>query len=66
VNDGEKLGSSLGGGIWLQCQLVNEKCIDVGDHVIVVGKVVEGGEYSGAEDEGLIYWKGEYRTIPRA
>lgn len=54
------------GGIWwMQCQLVKKKCVNVGDHVVVVAKVLKAGEYKGAKGLGLIYVDGKYREAGR-
>lgn len=64
VDGGEILEEGMGGVAWMRCQVVKEKCQEVGDHVLVAAKVTEGGEYVGAAgDEGLVYWKGKYRKI---
>ncbi|KAI4125032.1 MAG: hypothetical protein LQ338_004497 [Usnochroma carphineum] len=56
------------GGIWrMKCQFIKEKSVMVGDHVVVVGKVLEvrpcktGGQ-STVDDLPLIYVTGQYRV----
>lgn len=43
---------------------MKEKCVQVGDHVVVVGKVLEANEYNG-ETKTLagVYVNGEYRRV---
>ena len=46
----------------MKCQWIKEKSVDVGDHVIVVGKLLEAGEYEGGHKlPRLIYSGGKYR-----
>lgn len=52
------------GGIWwMQCQLIGEKCMHVGDHVVVVAVVLKAGGYEQANGLGLIYVDGKYREV---
>lgn len=47
----------------MQCRLVQEKCAQLGDHVVVVGEVLRAGEYEGNKGPGVIYVNGEYREV---
>ena len=47
---------------WMRCQLVHNKCVTVGDHVIVVGQLFRLGRLNEAQDqEALVYSRGSYR-----
>jgi flavin reductase (DIM6/NTAB) family NADH-FMN oxidoreductase RutF len=49
---------------WAQCELLAEKSVDVGDHTIVVGRVVKVGT-TGSPGRGhvIIYSDGQYRQL---
>ena len=47
----------------MRCRLVSKKCVEVGDHVIVVGEVLSCGGYSGGEGIGLVFAEGGYREV---
>lgn len=47
----------------MRCRVLEEKCVEVGDHAVVVGKVVECGGYEGGEGIGLVYAEGAYRRV---
>lgn len=54
----------------MKCQSIKEKCVQVGDHVVVIGKVVEAGPYkegfqSREDDTPLLYAKGHYRNTDK-
>ena len=38
-----RLKKGKGGTWWMRCRLLGEKCVEVGDHVVVVAKVLECG-----------------------
>ena len=61
-NDG-RLKKGKGGTWWMRCRLLGEKCVEVGDHMIVVAKVLECGGYEGGEGVGLVYAEGGYRKV---
>ena len=49
---------------WMRCQLVHNKCVTVGDHVIVVGQLFRLGRFNEAQDqEALVYSRGSYRLL---
>ena len=58
-----RLKHRKGGTWWMKCRLVPEKCVEVGDHVIVVAKVLGCGGYQGGEGTGLVYAEGGYRKV---
>ncbi|KAL8695005.1 MAG: hypothetical protein Q9218_000477 [Villophora microphyllina] len=67
-NDGAgKLVQEKGGIWWMRCQLLEDKCVDVGDHVVVIGKVMSAGFYKARNkhgkvlDKALIYGQRFYR-----
>ena len=57
-----RLKGGKGGTWWMRCRLVRGKCMPVGDHVIVVGEVLECGTYEGGAGIGLVYAEGVYLT----
>ena len=61
-----ELKPGTGGTWWMHCRLVQEKCVEVGDHVIVVGEVLACGGYLGGEGTGLVYAEGGYRKVEAA
>ena len=61
-----RLKKGLGGTWWMRCRLQGDKCVALGDHMIVVGKVLECGGYEGGEGMGLIYAEGGYRKVGTA
>lgn len=65
VNENEKGKLKEGGVWWMQCQLIEKKCVHVGDHVIVVAKVLKAGTYGGENGLGLVYVDGKYREAGR-
>ena len=50
-----------GGAWWLSCDYVEEMCMKVGDHMIIVGAVKQAVEYEGKKKMGLIYADQKYR-----
>lgn len=59
-----KLKKDVGGTWWMSCRLVEEKTLEVADHVVVVGEVLDAGTYGDGEAEmGLAYAEGTYRRI---
>ena len=61
-----RLKEGMGGTWWMRCRLLGDKCVEVGDHVVVVAKVVESGGYEGGEGIGLVYAEGGYRKVGEA
>ena len=47
----------------MRCRLVPEKCVEVGDHVIVVAEVQSCGGYKGGKGMGLVYAERGYRKL---
>ncbi|KAL8966877.1 MAG: hypothetical protein Q9183_003172 [Haloplaca sp. 2 TL-2023] len=62
-----RLAQQKGGLWWMRCRMLGDKCVRVGDHVVVVGEVVDAQRYPDRNVEGkvrgeaLIYCKGKYR-----
>lgn len=50
---------------WAKCELLAEKSVDVGDHTIVVGRVVKVGITKAAPRRGhvIVYSAGQYREL---
>ena len=47
----------------MRCRLVPEKCVEVGDHVIVVAGVQACGGYERGKGMGLVYAEGGYWKV---
>lgn len=58
-----RLKEGKGGTWWMRCRLLGDKCVEVGDHMVVVAKVVECGGYKGGEGIGMVYADGVYRKV---
>lgn len=58
-----RLKEGKGGTWWMRCRLSKDKSLEVGDHMVVVAKVVESGGYAGGEGIGLVYAEGGYRKV---
>ena len=67
VEDEGRLKAGKGGIWWMRCRWVEDKCQRVGDHVIVVGIVLQAGTYEITQDgscqAALTYLDGNYRTV---
>ncbi len=64
VGEEGKLKEEKGGVWWMSCALVKKKCVEIGDHVIIVGEVMEAAAYQDGEGRmGLVYAEGRYRRI---
>lgn len=62
VRKKETLMDHLGVKFTLVCEWMKEKTVEVGDHVVVIGKVVDLVEGKGKDwGGGLIYGEGKYR-----
>ena len=49
---------------WMRCKVEIEKIIPVGDHIIVVGEVIDQGTCDGLDRErALVYFDGNYRLL---
>ena len=66
VESDGRLKTGQGGTWWMRCRLSKDKCVEVGDHMMVVGKVLECGGYEGGEGMGLVYAQGGYRKVGEA
>lgn len=54
------------GGVlwWAHCELLTDKCVDVGDHTIVVGRVVKAARApDNLRDHVVVYADGQYREL---
>lgn len=62
-----KEGFAGGGVWWMRCAWEREMSAEVGDHVVVVGRVLEAGEYTG-ERKLLagVYVDGGYRRVEKS
>lgn len=59
-----RLKMGAGGVWWMRCTWVPEKSMEVGDHMIVVGEVMETGKYGeGGEGRVVVYLNGGYRSL---
>ena len=65
VESDGRLKEGKGGTWWMRCRLLEDKCVMVGDHLLVVARVVESGGYEGGEGVGLVYAEGGYREVGR-
>jgi hypothetical protein len=64
IGEGGKLNEGKGGVWWMSCSLMRKNCVEVGDHVIIVGEVVNAAAYRSGEGEmGLVYAEGKYRKV---
>lgn len=63
VESDGRLKKGNGGTWWMRCRLSRDKCVEVGDHMLVVAKVLECGGYEGGEGIGLVYAEGSYRKV---
>ncbi len=66
VEEDDRLKKDKGGTWWMRCRLQGDKCVEVGDHMIIVAKILECGGYEGGEGIGLIHAEGGYRTVGEA
>lgn len=58
-----RLKEGKGGTWWMRCRLLKDKCSEVGDHMVIVAKVVECGGYKSGDGIGLVYAEGGYRKV---
>ena len=58
-----KLVDGRGGTWWMRCRLVSDKCMEVGDHMMILGFVYEAGNYRTGGNTGLVYSHGQYHTV---
>jgi len=66
VGKNGKLKMGLAGGSvwWMRCAWERDKNVEVGDHVLVVGRVLEAVEYTGEKKFlGGVYVNGQYRRV---
>lgn len=49
---------------WMRCEMMRQHCVEVGDHMIVVGRVIAQGTYDRVDrQEALVYSNGKYRLL---
>ena len=78
ATDGNKLGGEMleqdgklkdghGGVVWMKCKWAEEQKLEVADHVVLIGEVLEAGEYQnrGIVNHAMVYWQGNYRKVAR-
>ena len=61
-----KLKEGCGGLVWMKCVWQPRRRIDVGDHAIVVGEVIDAGKYPARKPPGqsaMVYWLGSYNDV---
>ncbi|KAL9634260.1 MAG: hypothetical protein Q9164_004200 [Protoblastenia rupestris] len=60
-----KLKDRHGGMVWMECKWVERKKVEVADHVILVGEVLEAGIYGNRdlEESTMVYWQRGYENI---
>jgi flavin reductase (NADH) len=46
-------------GAWLECEI--EHCVDAGDHMVVIGRVMHGSG-PGPDHEPIVYYRREFRS----
>lgn len=64
VGDAGRLSDGGGGTWWMSCRLLQDKCVQIGDHVLVVGEVLDADAYPDGEGKmGLVYAHGSYRRV---
>ncbi|KAL8871606.1 MAG: hypothetical protein Q9174_002596 [Haloplaca sp. 1 TL-2023] len=62
-----RLAQQKGGIWWMKCRMVENKCVRVGDHVVVIGEVMDARRYPDRNDGGrvrgepLIYSQGKFK-----
>ena len=60
------LKEGCGGLVWMKCVWEARRRLDVGDHAIIVGEVVDAGQYSDTrplDESAMVYWSGTYTGI---
>ncbi|KAL8989303.1 MAG: hypothetical protein Q9177_001787 [Variospora cf. flavescens] len=55
------LKTGRGGIWWMKCSFMEKKSVEVGDHVVVIGKVINAKFYKGSQNQALIYSEGKYK-----
>ena len=62
-----RLKEGFGGVAWMKCKLPRDKRVEIGDHAIVVGEVLDCASYAdrGSADAAMVYWQGKYARIGR-
>ncbi|KAL9103562.1 MAG: hypothetical protein Q9163_001400 [Psora crenata] len=62
-----KLKNGHGGMVWMSCKWIEGKKLEVADHAIVVGEVLEAGKYEDRDlaESALVHWQGQYTKVTR-
>ncbi|KAL9044606.1 MAG: hypothetical protein Q9214_002271, partial [Letrouitia sp. 1 TL-2023] len=67
VQNGTLVNRGRGGVWWMHCVWAREKSTQVGDHLVVIGEVVQAGSYGASEsqvdDQHMVYMDGKYRYV---
>lgn len=58
------MGLAGGSVWWMRCAWERDKSVEVGDHVVVVGRVLEAVKHTGEKNLlGGVYVNGQYRRL---
>ena len=64
IGEEGRLKDEKAGTWWMQCKIAEKHCVEVGDHTVLIGEVLDAANYSsGAENHGMIYLAGAYRGV---
>ncbi|KAI4159325.1 MAG: hypothetical protein LQ342_006648 [Letrouitia transgressa] len=67
VQNGTLVKRGRGGVWWMHCVWTREKSTQVGDHLVIIGKVVQAGSYGASEsqagDQRMVYLDGKYQYV---
>ena len=66
LEDDGRLKEGYGGLVWMKCVWESHRRIDVGDHAIIIGEVLDVGRYPGTGLQGesaMVYWLGGYNEV---
>ncbi|KAL9607115.1 MAG: hypothetical protein Q9167_007941 [Letrouitia subvulpina] len=68
VENGTLVKRGRGGVWWMRCVWAREKSTRVGDHLVVIGEVVQAGTYGAegshrADERRMVYMDGRYRAV---
>ena len=61
-----RLKEGCGGLVWIKCIWEARRRIDVGDHAIIVGEVLDIGQYPDTKslaESAMVYWSGTYAGV---
>ncbi|KAI4217083.1 MAG: hypothetical protein LQ351_000392 [Letrouitia transgressa] len=67
VQNGTLVRHGRGGVWWMHCVWARENSTQVGDHLVIIGEVVQAGTYdaseSQADNQRMVYLDGKYRYV---